>query len=285
EPSPAQRWANALIIRPRTRLVDPAGGPLAIQILTCYDVTPPIPIQARVVFSVMGAGALGQIAVAAAPASGSVTIDRLPPGDHSIRCEVLVADRVLATFRFGLSIVADWKQRLDGVRAAVTAIPNDHSTSCLTLQALLATLDFLGKQQAMETDFPAARLLTEAEELAQSIIARRSYYGPERAGQFWMTLGVGNGGTPVRVLVPEGLKPDRPAAVLVALHGLGGSENLFFDAYGCGVTTAMCKERGWIMVAPRAGGLLDAPPPVAAIVDELARLYPVDRQRIFVLGH
>src|SRR5438552_1137200 len=59
EPSPAQRWANALIIRPRTRLVDPAGGPLAIQILTCYDVTPPIPIQARVVFSVMGACALG----------------------------------------------------------------------------------------------------------------------------------------------------------------------------------------------------------------------------------
>jgi len=70
----------------------------------------------------------------------------------------------------------------------------------------------------------------------------------------------------------------------VALHGLGGSENLFFDAYGHGAIVLECKSRGWLLVATRSGGFGDVPP-VAAIVDELVRSYPVDRSRLYLVGH
>jgi predicted peptidase len=40
-----------------------------------------------------------------------------------------------------------------------------------------------------------------------------------------------------------------------------------------------------MVVAPRAGWLFDGPPPVAALVDEFAKLYPVDQKRVFAVGH
>src|SRR5205814_1911300 len=76
-----------------------------------------------------------------------------------------------------------------------------------------------------------------------------------------------------------------PVPVVVAMHGAGGSENMFFDTYGDGATVRMCKERGWMLVGTRAGGILDGAPPVGAIVDELAKRYPIDRRRVYVIGH
>lgn len=44
-------------------------------------------------------------------------------------------------------------------------------------------------------------------------------------------------------------KPGVP--VVVALHGAGGSENMFHDAYGLGLLERECRERGWLFLAPR----------------------------------
>jgi len=67
------------------------------------------------------------------------------------------------------------------------------------------------------------------------------------------------------------------------MHGAGGTENMFFDAYGHGAIVRECKKRGWILVAPRAEFFGSAP--IAGIVDELATRYPVDRKRVFLVGH
>src|SRR5205814_211227 len=45
-----------------------------------------------------------------------------------------------------------------------------------------------------------------------------------------------------------------------------------------------CRERGWLLVATRTGGFNDVPP-VEAVLDELAARYPVDRSRVFLVGH
>jgi predicted peptidase len=137
----------------------------------------------------------------------------------------------------------------------------------------------------METDLPAARLLCEGDELCRAIAAGEPFYGPQRAGEFWLTLATASGAAPVRLFVPEGLKPDRRVPLVIAMHGAGGSENMFFDVYGHGGTVTACKDRGWMMVATRAGSLFGAPPPVADIVDELSKMYPIDPKRVFVLGH
>jgi predicted peptidase len=82
----------------------------------------------------------------------------------------------------------------------------------------------------------------------------------------------------VRFLAPDQVADGKPAPLVIALHGAGGSENMFFDGYGHGDIVERCRRRGWLLVSTRYGipdGLIDA-------VDAL---YPVDRKRIFVVGH
>jgi len=75
--------------------------------------------------------------------------------------------------------------------------------------------------------------------------------------------------------------------LVIAFHGAGGDENMFMNAYGLGLIKAMAKQHGALLVTPltyafggeKGGPLFDA------LVDSLARDYPVDRERIFVLGH
>src|SRR5262249_26885343 len=132
--------------------------------------------------------------------------------------------------------------------------------------------------KALETNYPAARLLREAESLTQTLAAGKQHYGPDRSGQFWLTLPAAGGPVPVRVQVPEGLRKDRPVPLVVALHGAGGSDTLFFDAAGGGAIARLCAARGWLLAAPRNG----LP---AGLLDEVRRLYPVDRQKVFLVGH
>src|SRR5262249_14666700 len=80
------------------------------------------------------------------------------------------------------------------------------------------------------------------------------------------------------------VKQGKPLPLVIALHGAGSSENLFFDGYGRGGIVRLCAERGWLLLAPRTEGLAFNFP-AAALVDEVNRLYPVDRKQVFVVGH
>jgi predicted peptidase len=89
----------------------------------------------------------------------------------------------------------------------------------------------------------------------------------------------------VRLFVPRGLDANKPVPIVVALHGAGGSENLFFEGYGGGRIVTECRKRGWLLVAPRGGLGLGGPPPVPALLDQLAKRYPLDPKRVFLVGH
>ena len=71
---------------------------------------------------------------------------------------------------------------------------------------------------------------------------------------------------------------------MVALHGASGSENLFFEGYGRGAIVRLCRERGWLLVAPRLS-VFGGTYPIPELVDEVARLYPVARKQVFLVGH
>ena len=68
--------------------------------------------------------------------------------------------------------------------------------------------------------------------------------------------------------------------LVIALHGAGGSENMFFDTYGAGKITKLCAKRGWHLVSPRVSGRFPA-----SIVDSLSKEWNIDPIRIFVIGH
>jgi pimeloyl-ACP methyl ester carboxylesterase len=71
--------------------------------------------------------------------------------------------------------------------------------------------------------------------------------------------------------------------VVVALHGARGSENMFFDAYGNGALVQACVERGWFVIAPRCGLLGGVYLP--ALLEAMAKGWPIDRTHVVLLGH
>src|SRR5262249_26984698 len=104
----------------------------------------------------------------------------------------------------------------------------------------------------------------------------------KKPGQYWLAL-PGVEGSPVRIFVPEEAKKGKPLPAVVALHGAGGSEKMFFGAYGNGLVVELTRNRGWFVVATRSPFF--GSPDVPAVLDALAKHYPIDTKKAFLVGH
>lgn len=88
---------------------------------------------------------------------------------------------------------------------------------------------------------------------------------------------------PMRVAIPASVikQPgERKAIVIVALHGAGGSENLFFEAYGNGLAVQESLKRGWVFISPRA-----TPTAIENSLEFLKKRFAIVPERLFVMGH
>ncbi|MSR63845.1 MAG: hypothetical protein EXS08_15575 [Planctomycetes bacterium] len=77
--------------------------------------------------------------------------------------------------------------------------------------------------------------------------------------------------------------PKRTRPLVLALHGAGGSESLFFESHAGGAIVPLCATRSWILVAPRLD--LAEPINVPALAEAHAHTLPVERTRVFLGGH
>lgn len=107
-----------------------------------------------------------------------------------------------------------------------------------------------------------------------------------RPGEIRLELGAGK--------VPALLAyPNAPAGhrlpLVIALHGAGGTEDLFMAGYGAGRLKELARERGFILLCPATLGVLPATTFVAdaiAAVDARAGEHPsVDPDRVYLIGH
>jgi predicted peptidase len=112
---------------------------------------------------------------------------------------------------------------------------------------------------------------------------------------------------PYRMYVPSAYTGAQPFPLIVALHGLGGTEDSFFEggSYG-GVLPKLAEQHGYIVAAPLGyrvdgsyGWGLGNPPadPVTRRVQDLSEQdvmqvlqrvrqeYKIDESRIYLLGH
>ncbi|HZH98344.1 MAG TPA: hypothetical protein VEX38_05185, partial [Fimbriimonadaceae bacterium] len=90
------------------------------------------------------------------------------------------------------------------------------------------------------------------------------------------------GSTTLRAAFPKELvgKRDAPVDVVVALHAAGGSENMFFEAYGRGIAVSEAIKRGWVFIAPR-----NSRTAVQDAVDWLQDARGLKVRNLFVIGH
>ena len=88
-------------------------------------------------------------------------------------------------------------------------------------------------------------------------------------------------GLPVSLLVPDGISKEKPASLLVALHGNGGNGEEMTRGL------AAWKEEGYVVCAPKSTGLGWSAADVRAVLRIAARVkatHPIDPRRVHVLG-
>lgn len=163
---------------------------------------------------------------------------------------------------------------------------------------VLSTARFLAREivrgrkgTPFEIDLPWNKLLGEFEQIIESLDRQEPNEESfaawiKQPGWKWMQLSQGRSTQVVRIEVPllDIKDSSSKLPVLIALHGAGGSENMFFQTYGAGRLVELGKARRWIVVSPRqtlTGLNLDLPEMVQALSEHL----PVDSSRVMVVGH
>lgn len=265
KPDPAVLWAESCVVKVDRRF---AEKEVKVTLAPFYKPRQPQPDGVKFHLSNLNP----PVDIKELPLTLSVPLSK---GDNLLRASITRNGKVLAGWEQLLSQADRIEDRLNRVEKELAG---KSSTDLLTARNLLSLLRKLHKGDTLETNYPAARLLSEIEGVLASLQAERCYYCRERPGRFWLNVAVGTRSVPIRVQVPEQAKAGKPLPLVIALHGAGGSENMFFDGYGNGAVAKLCAERGWLLATTRAG-LADG------LVEELAKLYPVDARKVFLVGH
>lgn len=168
-------------------------------------------------------------------------------------------------------------QRLDAIHA-------DDKTLGTALSAARSRLEILSPNAdgLLRMLHPLEATRREIEREVASLEAGLDPYAG-RAGHLWASLPLDGREVALRLYVPAGLQG--PAPLLIALHGAGGNEHLFPEAYGGGEIIRLADEFGFIVVAPATYQLIGAPRVLTALIDSIDRWTEVDRDRVYALGH
>ena len=281
-PGVSAQWAASLCAAPEGRIVDATAKELTVTVRPFYPVKGDFPkgLEVQLWFSDK------QIAVVKPEKFPHVVKVPMPDVGESNGLDrklyfMVESGKVIRRQPIGVSQVTDAAGRIAALKKHVAALPAVETIEHATLKDRASLLGSLLNGTVWDTDLPAAGLLANAE----AIVARKPVFAADKPGEFWMSVPDGKHTAALRVFIPRGLDPAKPVPVVVGLHGLGGSENLFFEGYGAGFAVKECEKRGWAFVAPRSGVNFSSGPPVAAIVDTLAKRYPLDVKRVFVVGH
>lgn len=282
-PGTNAQWAASLYAAPSTRVVDGKATELAVVVRPLYPPAGDVPknLEVQLWFT-------DKQVVTVKPDRFPVTVKvPLPPLGDATGLDrklyfMVEAGKNVRRTAVGVSQVDRAAVRVVALGKAAGGWTALDTIERATVRDRAVVLDQVLAGQVPEIDLPVAGLLANAE----TMLDGTPFFTAAKAGQFWLSVPLGGTkSAPVRVFVPKGLDPKKPVPVVVGLHGAGGSENLFFEGYGLGRAVAECEKRGWVFVATRSNLDFTGGPPFAAILDELAKRYPLDPKRTFLIGH
>jgi pimeloyl-ACP methyl ester carboxylesterase len=105
-------------------------------------------------------------------------------------------------------------------------------------------------------------------------------------GDFWRVYrGANNALVPMRIVAPPSANVRKPVGVLLVLHGAGGDENMFVDAYGSGIVSKLAAEQRLILVSPRTDVFGVTPAHFDALMALLRNEFRIDSTRVYLIGH
>ncbi|MCB9834203.1 MAG: alpha/beta fold hydrolase [Planctomycetes bacterium] len=283
EIDPESAWAASRRIVLGRRIVDPrAGESLTWHEEALYDAgARPEALEIDFRFeTVDGKAALPQRIERVRPEDADsplrlVVAETAPAMDLDLVATLRIGKHALDRFVHAVALIPDLEDRLAALAEVAAAMdgPDWRRTS---IEAGLAALRRLHDGDLPENEpRPLARLR------ALETLAALKADDALPAGEYVLALPRESGIDTIRIAVPEKVGPSSP--LLLLLHGAGGSENMFFEAYGRGRYVAEGIARGAVVVAPRLPilGRLD----LAGLLDRLAGIRPFARDQVFLVGH
>ncbi len=237
------------------------------------------------------------------PQQLDLDLSGLADGAYQVAVEVLDGATSLGTATLAIAVrkgVDEQAARLEAAAAKAPAplradilFPVDRMRQVNRGRVTLSTFN-------PERDFAAAEAVAAAAASGKNPFAGRT-------GDFKRhhLLESANEIMPYRILVPPAYTASKPFPLIVALHGLGGTEDSFFTNYD-GVLPRLAAERGFIVAAPlgyRVDGFygwgVGNPPAdpeqrrsrqrseddVMAVLKLVREQYNVDPNRIYLMGH
>ena len=185
------RWAESLMLVPAFRAVDAADEKLSLELRSFYPVTANLPAGATLMLTVLRVDdpRTTSVAIEKLPQTVSLPLAGLGEGDFRLRYSIMQGDMQLAEGECAFSLIKDLRARAAALAQATDGFEKDkQSIDKQTAKATSTLISALAGGEVQETDFPAARLLAEAEAAAQAAKDGKEFYGGPKAGQFWLRL-------------------------------------------------------------------------------------------------
>ncbi len=189
DPSPAVLWANSLSVQPEARLLSDDTAALKIHLVPFYQVAVDMPDR-PILRLALHDGPEEPVAairetISGIPWQGALSLATVSEGDYRLTAEVDAAGNRIPLSPQTISVVAAAPARLQSLEDRLTRLPDkSNTTQRATLAAHLDILTTLRAGGTAETDYPAARLLREAEAILEAESAGTDYFVPVAEGPF-----------------------------------------------------------------------------------------------------
>jgi poly(3-hydroxybutyrate) depolymerase len=239
------------------------------------------------------------------PARLDLDLAGIEDGPCVIQIEVASKDRTLGAALLRIEVVSGLEARMARIETALAKLSKAEPYRA----DVLYPIDYIRNCNRGTFEigtFQARRELELAEATLETVRAGRDPFA-RRTGDFERHYLLGDPGeiVPYRVYVPTRHTPEQSLPLVIALHGLGGNEDSFFEGYE-GLLPKLAEERGYLVAAPSGYrvdggygfGLFRAPDDAAAVrksnysekdvlevVERMKMHYRVDPDRVYLTGH
>jgi predicted esterase len=231
-----------------------------------------------------------------------VSVAGVADGSYLIQTEVFDGTTSLGTVTLNVSLIKGLDMRVRTLESAAATVPEAIRAD------VLYPVDFIKNVNRGRVQLGAFDVIDEITIAEGVLLAVQAGKDPfkGKTGDFERhhLLAGANEVMPYRVYVPKAYSASRPTALVIALHGLGGTEDSFFDQYQR-QPVQLAEKHGLLMAAPLGyrvdgfyGSRIMGSADVAAQrrgeysekdVLEVLRLmkanYNVDESRIYLMGH
>jgi hypothetical protein len=214
------------------------------------------------------------------PGAAATLLTRAPEGDYEVRFELRHGEQVLRQWRQTFSVIAQLDARVEALARAAESHDDAAPVERMTVLNAREVLRNAQKGDSPETSTPCYACCNWRSRLPLAG-KRASRAGARRQATTGWQRSIASARSP-SACSSRKVPAERPIPLVVALHGAGGNEHLFFEGYGLGIVLKEAAKRGWAVIAPRAEAGLTH---VGGALEAAQQLLPIDPTRIYLMGH